>query len=267
MTASCLYTGSVMHRRLRPRRHHFRYRSWWMLIDLDELAHVAPRLRLFSRDRFNVVAFHASDHGHDHQPLRTQIEDCLRRIGIEPDGGPIRLLCMPRVLGYAFNPLSIYFCHDRHDALAALVYEVHNTFGERHSYAVAARASGDGTFRQRNDKRFYVSPFLAMDMAYDFRVGQLPDQSLAVAICGSDAEGPVLHAVLRARRRELSDGALLRLLVSHPFVTLKVIVAIHWEALRLWRKRVPLQPRHATAQAPDAKPSKTAHAKPVHARN
>lgn len=243
MKSSCLYVGSVMHRRLKPQRHQFHYRAWWMFIDLDELEHLSRRLRLFSCNRTNVVAYHTRDHGHDDRSLRTQIESRLHTIRIELDGGPIRLLCMPRILGYTFNPLSVYFCHDRHGSLKALVYEVHNTFGERHSYAIPARVGSDGSVRQRHDKHFYVSPFMTMGMAYDFRVSQPANQSLTVAIAGSDAQGFVLHAVLRAQRRELTDAGLLRLLVSHPFVTLKVTGAIHWEALRLWRKHVSLQPR------------------------
>jgi DUF1365 family protein len=264
MTASSLYSGSIMHRRLKPRRHRFRYRAWWMLIDLDDLASASRRLRLFSFDRFNLVSFHPSDHGHDDRPLRSQVEDRLRGAGIEPDGGPIRLLCMPRVLTYTFNPLSIYFCHDRQGSLVALVYEVHNTFGERHSYTVPALAGDDGAFRHSHDKHFYVSPFMAMEMAYDFRVRLMPDHSLTVAIAGSDVDGPVVQAVLRARRRDLTDGGLVRLLISQPLIGLKVVAAIHWEALRLWCKRIPMYAR-PRAHAPGT--SNPSDAKTLHARH
>jgi DUF1365 family protein len=260
MTTSCIYSGWVMHRRLKPRRHRFRYRAWWLLLDLDELPALAERLRWFSHGRFNLFSFHDADHGHEAAPLRSQIERRLGDAGIAFDGGPIRLLCMPRVLGYAFNPLSIYFCHRRDTALAAMVYEVHNTFGERHSYVIEAPRDIGAVIRQRSDKRLYVSPFMDMDMAYEFRV-TLPASTIAVGISGADAQGPLISAVLQARRRELGDAQLLRLLFTHPFVTLKVIGAIHWEALRLWGKRLQLRPRSGIpATHVPHQPSETSHA-------
>jgi uncharacterized protein len=249
MTASCIYSGWVMHRRLRPRRHRFRYRAWWLLLDLDELPHLSRRLRWFSHNRFNLFAFHDKDHGHDEAPLRQQIERRLAEAGIKFDGGAIGLLCMPRVLGYAFNPLSIYFCRRRDGTIAAMVYEVHNTFGERHSYVIGTTSGDDAVFRQHSDKRFYVSPFMDMEMGYEFRVTR-PGDTITVGISGSDARGPLLHAVLQASRCELGDLQLLRLLVSHPLVTLKVVGAIHWEALRLWSKRLKLRPHTATLRPP-----------------
>src|SRR5690349_9418878 len=132
---SCLYSGSVMHRRLRPRPHRLRFGVFWMLLDLDEIDSLADGLRLFSRNGFNLTSFHARDHGDGSDiPLRQQAERHLRSAGIEPDGGRIELFCMPRILGYGFNPLSVYFCHRADGTLGAILYEVHNTFGERHSY-------------------------------------------------------------------------------------------------------------------------------------
>ena len=238
--ASCIYSGWVMHRRLKPRRHRFRYRAWWLLLDLDELPQLSARLRWLSRGRFNLFAFHDGDYGHDTTPLRQQIERQLADAGIVFDGGAIRLLCMPRVLGYAFNPLSIFFCHSRGGEIAAMVYEVHNTFGERHSYVIAAAPGEADVVRQSTKKRFHVSPFMDMDMGYEFRVTH-PADTISVGISGSDVGGPLIHATLQARRRELCDAQLLRLLITHPLVTLKVISAIHWEALRLLGKRVRLR--------------------------
>jgi len=134
---STLYVGSVMHRRLRPRRHRLRYRVFWMLLDLDEIERLPRVLRLFSHNRFNAVSFHDADHGDGSAtPLRAQVERHLAAAGIALGGGAIRLLCMPRILGYGFNPLSVYFCYQRSGLLAAILYEVHNTFGERHSYLI-----------------------------------------------------------------------------------------------------------------------------------
>jgi uncharacterized protein len=235
--ASCIYSGWVMHRRLKPRRHRFRYRAWWLLLDIDELPQLSARLRWLSHGRFNLFAFHDADFGHDTAPLRQQVERQLAESGIAFDGGAIRLLCMPRVLGYAFNPLSIFFCYGRAGEITAIVYEVHNTFGERHSYVMAAAPGESDVVRQATKKRFHVSPFMDMDMGYEFRVTH-PADTISVGISGSDAAGPLIHATLQARRRELCDAQLLRLLITHPLVTLKVIGAIHWEALRLLAKRV-----------------------------
>jgi DUF1365 family protein len=263
-TASCIYSGWVMHRRLKPRRHRFRYRAWWLLLDLDELPQLSRQLHWLSRGRFNLFAFHDTDHGHDATPLRRQIERRLAEAGIVFDGGAIRLLCMPRVLGYAFNPLSIYFCHGRNEEIVALVYEVHNTFGERHSYVIAVEPGEGDVVRQATRKSFHVSPFMDMEMGYEFRVTR-PADKISVGISGSDAGGPLIHATLQARRKELSDAQLLRLLVTHPLVTLKVIGAIHWEALRLIGKRVRLRvypgpPAAAVTAVVSRQQSKGSHA-------
>lgn len=242
---SAIYVGSVTHRRFAPRLHSLCYRAFWLLLDLDELPAVAARLRLFSYNRPNLFSLYDADHGDgSRKPLREQIDRCLAEAGIElADGGAVRLLCMPRTLGYSFNPLSIYFCHRADGALAAVIYEVHNTFGERHSYLIPHDASA-GVVRQRCRKAFYVSPFLDMEMRYDFRV-HLPDRRIAVAIRASGTEGPLISACLVGGRQDLSDIALLRAFVAVPAVTLKVITAIHWEALRLWLKGLRLRPRPA----------------------
>jgi DUF1365 family protein len=148
---------------------------------------------------------------------------------------------MPRVLGYGFNPLSIYFCHRHDGTLAAVLYEVHNTFGERHSYIIPVDADSS-CVRQRCDKRFYVSPFMDMDLSYEFRVAP-PADRVSIAIRACDQAGPVIFAALAGERRELTDRALARLLATHPLLTLKVIGAIHWHALLLWWKGVALRPR------------------------
>jgi DUF1365 family protein len=239
---SALYVGSVMHRRLRPSEHRLRYRMFWMLLDLDEIDGLANRLRLFSHNRFNVASFHDRDHGDGGgEPLRAQVERHLNAAGIDLGGGSIRLLCMPRILGYGFNPLSIYFCYRKDDRLAAILYEVHNTFGQRHSY-LAPVLGCQGALVHTCKKSFYVSPFLDLDMAYAFRVVP-PVDRVAATIRTEDSEGPIIIASLAGRREPLTCSTLLRALAMHPFLTLKVIAAIHWHALLLWRKGVPLQSR------------------------
>ena len=142
--ASAIYAGLVTHLRLRPRRHALRYRLFQLLIDLDDLPKLDRHLRLFSRGRFNLISFHDKDHGDGRGDLRAYVEGVLKDAAIPFDGGAIRILCLPRVLGYVFNPISLYFCHARSGALRAILYEVNNTFGQRHSYlfpSIRPRAS------------------------------------------------------------------------------------------------------------------------------
>jgi DUF1365 family protein len=224
----------VVHQRLRPRRHRLRYRIFQVLLDLDELPELDRRLGLFGHNRPGLIGFHDKDHGPgDGRPLRPYVEGVLARAGIEADG-PIRLLCMPRVLGQVFNPLSLYFCHDRAGGLRAILYEVNNTFGQRHSYLIPARGEG-GLVRQACDKGFYVSPLQQMAMRYDFAV-RPPSQELFVAVNSSDAEGAMLHAAFSAHRTELTDAAILRAFLGAPLLMLKVLAGIHWQALRIWLK-------------------------------
>ena len=241
---SALYAGAVMHRRLRPVAHQFRYRAFWLLIDLDELPQIAARLRLFSHNRFNLFALHEADHGDGSAtPLRTQAERLLAQAGIELAGGAVRLLCMPRTLGYSFNPISIYFCHRADGELAAVIYQVHNTFGERHAY-VAPVKTNSSEIRQNSRKVLFVSPFMDMDLVYDFRLAET-DRRLALFIGASQGNQRVLNAALAATRRELTDSTLLSAFVALPVNTLQVMLAIHWEALRLWLKGMRLRPRPA----------------------
>lgn len=244
MTASCIYSGWVMHRRLYPRRHHFRYRAWWLLLDLAEIDTLDKRLMIFSRRRGNLISFHDGDYGHDETPLRDQIVRRLHAKGISFDDGRICLLCSPRVLGYQFNPLSVYFCYRQSGELAATVYEVHNTYGERHSYTMAANAEEGGTIRQSSKKAFYVSPFMGMDMSYDFRLAP-PGETLTLGISGAEKGVALINTVLHAQRQELTDLRLAELLCTYPLVTLKVIAAIHFEAVRLWWKGLTVHPHVA----------------------
>lgn len=239
---SAIYVGSVMHRRLHPRVHRFRYRAFWLLLDLDELEEVSGRLRWFSHNRSNLFSLHDRDHGDGSAtPLRIQVQRKLQEARIDATGGSIRLLCMPRTLGYCFNPLSVYFCSHADGTPAALVYQVHNTFGDRHSYVIPARKQGV-EMRQSCRKALYVSPFMNMNMQYDFRVSG-PDDHLAVGIRVVASEGPILNAVLAGDKKALTSRNLLRLFLTIPAITLKVIAAIHWEALRLWLKGLRIRRR------------------------
>ncbi|MBI1201221.1 MAG: DUF1365 family protein [Rhodopseudomonas sp.] len=239
---SALYVGSVMHRRLTPHRHRLRYRAFWLLVDLDEPDVIARRLSLFSHNRFNLFSFHDADHGGGStEPPRNYVGRVLAENGVDGPIGRIALLCMPRILGYVFNPLSIYFCHRPDGALAALIYEVRNTFGQMHSYLMPVTEQGPSV-RHRCAKSFYVSPFLDMDLTYDFRVTP-PAERLSAVIAVQDRRQPVLVASFAGKRRPLNDRALALVFLTHPLLTFKVIGAIHWEALKIWWKGMRLYPR------------------------
>jgi DUF1365 family protein len=251
--SSGIYTGSVTHARTRPRKHRLSYRVFWFLLDLDELEKLSAKLRLFSLCRFNLFSFFESDHAAAaHIPLRRQIETMLSDAGIDLDGGAIRLLCMPRVFGYVFNPISVYFCHRAAGELAAIIYEVTNTFGQRHSYLIPVdrdEAELRQTIKQSARKALYVSPFIDMNITYDFRVME-PAETVSLTVRGSDPEGLLISASMIGMRSEFSDRALIRVALTHPLLTLKVVGGIHWEALKLWIKGVRLVHRPAPPASP-----------------
>ncbi|MEC9406612.1 MAG: DUF1365 domain-containing protein [Pseudomonadota bacterium] len=232
---AALYSMRVMHKRHVPPFYRFVYRLFYLLVDIDQIATVAREHRLFSYNRWNLLAFFDRDHGsHEQRRLRPWVEATVARHGVELDGGPIRLLCMPRIFGYVFNPISLYYCHDRRGALVAIVAEVHNTFGEMHSYVLHAggQAMDLGTEFIR-PKRFHVSPFLDVSGEYRFRF-ESPDASIRVLINEWDNEQAILTATMAGTRHALSDAAIVRWLVSLPLQTLNVVIRIHWQALKLW---------------------------------
>jgi len=241
--SSCLYAGSVMHHRWRPHIHKLRYRVFWSMLGIDEIDLLSAKLKLFSHNRFNLVSFYDRDHGGTSElSLHGQINALLRQSGIDVIGGKIMLFCMPRILGYGFNPLSVFFCYRRDGVLAAIIYEVHNTFGERHSYVVPCDSVDRDVITQQCAKEFYVSPFLGMDISYQFHVHP-PDGSVKIAIRGNDKEGPLITAVLSGTRIDLSDAALLKAILMYPLLTLKVMAGIHWHALRMVLRGFHLYPR------------------------
>ena len=235
---SALYTGRIMHARQRPVRHRFDYTATAVYLDLAELDEVDRRLRLFSVDRAGVFAFHQRDHGpRTGEPLRPWIDATLADAGIDLDGGPVRILCMPRTWGYVFNPLTTWFCYRRSGDLAAILYEVSNTFGQHHCYLIPAEGARGrtGVIRQACEKGFYVSPFNPVNGRYSFRLRE-PGERLNLAIHYQARDANALAAVQTGTRRPLTDANLARVLLRQPGMTFKVITGIHWEALNLWRK-------------------------------
>ena len=233
MFVSGLYPGIVTHARLKPRVHKLRYRVFMLLLDLDELPALDRRLKLFSLRRFNLAGFDPGKHGDGSEtPLKVQVEAQLAGAGIA-HGGPVRMLAMPRILGMGFNPLTVYYCHRADGALSAILYEVNNTFGERHSYLIPADDAP--VVKQACEKGFYVSPFMDMDLTYAFRM-RPPGDDVQVFVDVDDAEGRVLAASFTGQRQDLTDRSLLRAWLTHPWMTVGVMVAIHWEALFIWLK-------------------------------
>ncbi len=237
---SGIYAGKVMHQRLQPEQHGFHYRTFSLCIDLDELP-ALKQLRLLSVNRFNLLSFFEKDHGNGHGDLASHVRQLLTRRGYEQAGARIRLLCYPRILGYVFNPLSVYFCYDASDQLQVILYEVTNTFKQRHTYLIPA--GNEKQLQHSCDKQMYVSPFMPLDTRYSFSI-KPPAGAVSVGIRQHDMQQQLLFkATFAGQHQTLSDAALLRLFISHPLMTLKVMAGIHWEALQLWRKKLRLQPR------------------------
>jgi DUF1365 family protein len=251
--AAALYIGDVMHARLRPQQHRFNYRVMSLLIDLDRLDEAGRQSPLFGVNHAALYSFHEADHGiRDGSSLRAYAQQRAAEHGVDLTDGRVLLLCYPRLLGFAFNPLSVYFCHRADGMLALMIYEVRNTFGEMHSYVlpVGAGELSPAGLRQSQDKAFYVSPFLDMAMRYHFRV-KPPDDDISLRILETDGYEPVLAATFHGQRRALTSRALLRTFFALPLVSFKVVAAIHWEALRLWLKGARLVPRVHAAVADD----------------
>lgn len=240
MSGHALYRMRVVHRRRFPVQYRFSYPVFSLLLDVDAIDALAARSVIFSRNRFNVVSFYDSDHGdRGGGELRPWLAEVLRAAGVGSANGRILLLAMPRVFGYVFNPLSVFYCFDELGGLRAIVCEVKNTFGEQHCYVLHA---DDGVMafpvRASRVKEFYVSPFMATDGRYEFRFSA-PKDSLSIGIKHINGSGVQLVAVQRGDAEPLTTPNLLKALCRTPLVTFKVTLMIHWQALRLWSKKVP----------------------------
>lgn len=250
--ASGIYVGRIMHHRMAPKQHRFSYRAFSMLLDIDELPELDLGSLLFGHNRPALLAFHDRDHGPgDGSSLRDWAEGHLASAGIDTSGGPIRILCLPRMFGYVFNPISVWFCHHRNGDLAAVIYEVRNTFGERRCYLIptGGTPSGDRVIRHRCAKAFHVSPFLPVEGDYHFRL-TLPDDNLMLQIQHVMDGKPRLVAIQTGQRTPFGSRGLMRILLRFPAMTVKVFAAIRFEALRLWLKRIPIHD-HVPATTPE----------------
>ncbi len=234
---SCIYSGFVTHKRFKPKKHFFTYKTFSLLIDLKEVKNLEKKIKFFSYNKFNILSFYDIDHGQrDGSSLVVWVKNILTKAKINIGTGTIKLLCYPRFFGYVFNPLSIFYCYDDNSNLKAILYEVKNTFNEQHTYVFPASKSSNLILHKCN-KKFYVSPFMEMKTFYNFRLLK-PGKILNVFIKQRDNQGTLLTACQAGKRIEITSKNLFVQFLSHPLMSFKVIAAIHFEAFRLWLKGV-----------------------------
>ena len=246
-SASCLYFGRVSHQRVRPVAHRFQYDVCGLLADLDELGELDRRLALFSFNRWNVFSFFDRDHGpRDGSPLRPWIDRHLSAIGIDLAGGPVRVLCFPRLFGFVFNPLIVWFCYHRDGRLLAMLLEVSNMARESHGYLLSVPGgSSGGTLSASFSKQFHVSAFIGMDARYHCDVIE-PGASIGALIREFEQGRETLIASWTGRRHPLTERNMVYALARYPLMTFKIVAAIYWQGWRLVRKGVPRHDRSAT---------------------
>jgi uncharacterized protein len=234
---SSIYIGNVIHKRFKPKIHSFTYKVFSLLIDLSELEILDKKLKLFSYNKFNIISFYNKDHGpRDSSSLKNWVINNLERNNIDTNGIQIKLLCYPRIFGYVFNPLSVFYIYDKNLDLVSILYEVKNTFGEQHTY-IFKSDKYQNLIQHVCKKKFHVSPFIEMDCTYFFRVLK-PNNKISVIIDQHDNEGKILYASQDGTRIDLNNKNLILSYLKHPLMTFKIILAIHYEAFKLWAKGI-----------------------------
>ncbi len=230
---SCIYNGEVTHTRFKPVRHFLKYKTFSLLIDLDEINILDKSIGIFSHNKFNIFSFYDKDHGdRDGGNLKDWVISNLKKFRIKENITNIKLLCYPRILGYVFNPLSIFYCYEK-DKLVAIFYEVKNTFNEQHTYIFKIKNNEE--IIQKCRKKFYVSPFMDMETFYNFKLID-PNDKLSVFIKQTDADGTILTATQTGDKKEFCYKQLAINFLMYPLMTIKIISSIHYEALLLWKK-------------------------------
>ena len=239
MTNSCIYNGTVIHKRYKPKTHFFKYSVFSLLLDLSELELLNEKIRFFSINKFNLISFFEKDHGNrDGTSLVNWVKNYLKKNQIETENIKIKLLCYPRILGYVFNPLSVFFVYDKNEKLVSILYEVKNTFGEQHTYVFRVD-NGNNLIQNNCSKKFHVSPFIQMDCNYFFKILK-PGERLSIIINQYDPIGKILFASQDGKKANLTGKELIKSYLKHPLMTFKIISAIHFEAFKLWFKGIKL---------------------------
>ena len=234
---SFIYTGNVVHKRFKPKIHFFKYKVFSLLIDLSEIHLLDKDLKIFSYNKFNIISFYDKDHGpRDGSSVKNWVIDNLKKNNIATNDIQIKLLCYPRIFGYVFNPLSVFYVYDKNLNLISILYEVKNTFGEQHTYVFKSDINNN-LVQHMCKKKFHVSPFIEMDCVYFFRLLK-PGNKISVIIDQNDKEGKILYASQDGVKSEITNANLTKSYLKHPLMTFKIILAIHFEAFKLWSKGI-----------------------------
>ena len=234
---SFIYTGNVVHKRFKPKIHFFKYKVFSLLIDLSEIHLLDKDLKIFSYNKFNIISFYDKDHGpRDGSSVKNWVIDNLKKNNIDTNDIQIKLLCYPRIFGYVFNPLSVFYVYDKNLNLISILYEVKNTFGEQHTYVFKSDINNN-LVQHMCKKKFHVSPFIEMDCVYFFRLLK-PGNKISVIIDQNDKEGKILYASQDGVKSEITNANLTKSYLKHPLMTFKIILAIHFEAFKLWSKGI-----------------------------
>ena len=235
MTSS-IYNGTVVHKRFKPKIHFFKYQVFSLLIDLSELKTLDQKISFFSYNSFNLISFFDKDHGdRDGSSLIEWVKKNLKENKIISENIKIKLLCYPRIFGYVFNPLSVFYVYDKNEELISILYEVKNTFGEQHTYIF--KVENNNLLQHNCEKKFHVSPFIEMDCNYFFRILK-PTEKISVIIDQYQSNEKILYASQDGIRRDFTSSELIRSYLKHPLMTFKIIIAIHFEAFKLWSKGI-----------------------------
>ena len=234
---SYIYTGSVIHKRFKPKIQAFNYKVFTLLIDLSEIDLLNKNLKIFSHNKFNIISFFNKDHGpRDGSSLKNWVVNNLKINNIQTNDIQIKILCYPRIFGYVFNPLSVFYIYDKNSDLISVLYEVKNTFGEQHTYIFKIKKE-DNLIQHVCKKKFHVSPFIQMNCVYFFRLLK-PSNKISVIIDVQDPKGKILYASQDGIKSELNNYNLIKSYLQHPLMTFKIIMAIHFEAFKLWAKGI-----------------------------
>ena len=237
MINSAIYNGQVIHKRFKPKVHYFKYKVFSLLIDLSELEKLDQNVNFFSFNKFNLISFYEKDHGErDGSSLKLWVKKNLEKNKIQVNNIKIKILCYPRIFGFVFNPLSVFYVYNLDDQLISILYEVKNTFGEQHTYIF--KVTKDSNLIQNNcSKKFHVSPFIEMNCNYFFRLLK-PGNKISVVIDQYENENKILYASQDGVRSDFSTKQLVKSYLKHPVMTFKIILAIHFEAFKLWAKGI-----------------------------